>query len=141
MVSDNNRKKVKEKIYNLVASLGIGFLSKIFPEYFAKEPLRPTDRYIEYPFVLNNIELRPNILDVGCSGSMLPLLLKSLGYEVHGIDIRDYLPKNKFMFTKGSICSTNYDDNEFDTIIAISTIEHIGLERYGAKYSNDYDAK
>ena len=65
----------KEKFYNFIAGAGMKIVQAIFPEYFAKEPVRPTDRYIEYPFVLKNISKPPKrILDVGCSGSMFPLL-------------------------------------------------------------------
>jgi ubiquinone/menaquinone biosynthesis C-methylase UbiE len=124
---------MKRKIYNLIAHTGINFLQAFFPEYFGIEPLQPTDRFIEYPFVLENISDVHKILDVGCSGSMLPLLMKSLKKEVHGIDIRDYYPESKFFFIKGDISYSLYQADTFDCVTAISSIEHIGLKgRYGA---------
>ena len=124
---------MKEKLYNLIAGAGIKVMSRVFPEYFAKEPLRPTDRYIEYPFVLSNLPKPPcKILDVGCSGSMFPIILDALGYEVSGIDIRPYPTiRREFIFYCGDICDNPFSGNTFDCITAISTIEHIGLNRYG----------
>lgn len=134
---------LKEKVYNLIAHSGIWFLSKFFPEYFAVEPLRPTDRYTEYPFVLSHIPPPPaKILDVGCSGSMFPLILKALGYETHGIDIRNYFPLHKFFFKRGDICLAPYENETFDVITAVSSIEHIGLGgRYGAEEVLEGDLK
>lgn len=119
---------IKEKLYNIIAQSGIWFLQRLFPEYFAKEPLHPTDRYIEYPFIIENLPKSPcKILDVGCSGSMFPLLLKAMKYEIFGIDIRP-ININGIYFNKEDICQTHFENNYFDVIIAISTIEHIGLK-------------
>lgn len=127
-------KKIKEKIYNETVSFGINTLRTIFPEYFAKEPLAPTDRYIEYPFAIRNLPKPPvKILDVGCAGSFFPLLLASFGYETYGIDIREYAIINKikfdnFRFVREDITKkTSFPDNCFGVITAISTLEHIGI--------------
>lgn len=121
----------KEIVYNKVAGFGIWAMGKLFPEYFAKDPLRPTDRYIEYPFVLKHLPNQPSrILDVGCAGSMFPLLMKSIGHDVHGIDIRPY---NMARFIQEDICYNKFKSGWFDVVTAVSTIEHIGLNtRYGA---------
>lgn len=130
----------KEKVYNLIAHSGIWFLGKFFPEYFAQKPLAATDRYIEYPFVLKNIS-GIRVLDVGCAGSMFPLLLQALDFDTYGIDIREYsLPT--FNFVQGDISKTNFKDYFFDTVVAVSTIEHIGLSgRYGIKENVEADIK
>ena len=133
----------KEKIYNTVATAGIWTMGKIFPEYFAKEPLRPTDRYIEYPWVLSRLpEKSCTILDIGCSGSMFLLLIKSLRHTVFGCDIRPYLPKEEIYFRQEDICQTSFPDNFFDVVTAVSTVEHIGLTgRYKAdSMSSDISA-
>jgi ubiquinone/menaquinone biosynthesis C-methylase UbiE len=128
----------KEYFYNLVAKTGVGVLSRLFPEYFAREPLAPTDRYIEYAFVIKNLPKPPiRILDIGCSGSFFPLLLASFGYETYGIDIRNYPILNKldfenFKFTKSNSIDTQFPAEFFDTIVAISTLEHIGI---GGRYA------
>jgi len=135
---------MKEKIYNFTADTGIYLMSKLFPEYFAKEPLRPTDRYYEYPWALRHIFLytkSAKILDVGSAGSMFPLLIKALRHEVYSIDIRKVDYETVYCGTQ-NICKTTFGDNAFDIITAISTIEHIGLEgRYGvSKEDTDYMA-
>jgi ubiquinone/menaquinone biosynthesis C-methylase UbiE len=133
---------MKEKLYNLIAHSGIWFMQKFFPEYFAIEPLRPTDRYIEYPWVLHHLpkDQKLEILDVGCSGSMFPLIMKSLGHNVSGVDIRPC--KSNINFFQYDICLIFWEDNRFDIITAISTIEHIGLKgRYGVnEESTDFKA-
>ena len=135
----------KETAYNIIVGSGIKVVQALFPEYFAKEPVRPTDRYIEYPFVLSNLPrtkmINPkSVLDVGCSGSIFPLLLKALNYDVTGIDIRPY-PMNRFNFIKKDICEISEPKDYFDAITAISTIEHIGLkDRYGITKGTDKEA-
>ena len=133
-----SKKDIKELIYNFSSRFGIGVFRRIFPEYFAKEPLKPTDRYIEYPFVIRNLPKPPaKVLDVGCSGSFFPLLLAGFGYEVCGVDVREYAIINKiefndFKFLKVDIRGNYFNDNYFDAVTAISTVEHIGLfGRYG----------
>ena len=134
---------MKEKLYNLIADSGIWFLYKFFPEYFAKEPLRPTDRYYEYPWALKHIHryTKPAmILDVGSAGSMFPLLAKSLNNNVFATDIRK-MNYEGVTCLNHNICKTPFIDNLFDIVTAISTIEHIGLKgRYGA-VSEDSDEK
>lgn len=137
---------MKEKIYKIISTAGIKALTKIFPEYFAREPLKPTERYIEYPFAIRNLPKPPaKILDVGCAGSFFPLLLASFGYDTYGVDIREYAIINKIkfnnlQFVKEDIRKTSFPDNYFDAITAISTVEHIGLSgRHGSDEDPDGD--
>jgi len=114
----------REKIYDIITHVGVHTLSRLFPEYFGKEPLKPSDRHIEYPWVIKNLpEVSCKILDVGCIG-MFPLLLKVLFDDITGIDLRPHHFADKFDFRIGDI--TNYiTDESFGCITAISTIEHI----------------
>lgn len=106
----------------------------------------PHERMIEYSFALSrllNKNVREKIvkaLDVGSVARMnpIPATLSELGYEVVGIDNRDFKYKHRnFTFYKGDIQHTNFELNYFDAICAISTIEHIGLSgRYGINKSN-----
>jgi SAM-dependent methyltransferase len=130
--------RVKEHLYHIIAKTGTSLCTKIFPEYFAKEPLAPSDRYLEVPFAIRNLPKPPaRVLDVGCSGSFFALLLAGFGYDTYGIDIRNYPILNKvtfdnFTFMKCDIRKISFSDNFFDAITAISTIEHIGVSgRYG----------
>ena len=120
---------MKEKIYDLVASSGIRFMMYLFPEYFGKESVRHNDRYIEYPFVLENLSSKSvKILDVGCAGSMLPKLIEAIGHNVQGLDIR------KSEYTQGDICYAPFSNSSFDIVTMVSTLEHIGLSgRYRAE--------
>jgi len=87
------------------------------------------ERSIEYSFVFMNIGKPPaTVLDVGCSGSDFPEVLAAHGFDVYGIDIRNYHIENPtFSFIKGNIMNTPFSDNIFDIITAISTIEHLGM--------------
>lgn len=132
------KKNIKRKIYFWVLNIALKCIRAIFPEYSAKEPLTPTDRYIECPFVINNLPKPPaRVLDVGCSGSFFPLLLASFGYDTYGIDVRNYPILNKlkfknFTFINEDIRNTSFPDGYFDGITVISTLEHIGISgRYG----------
>ena len=130
---------MKEKLYNFIANGGVKFLQTVFPEYFQQEPLGATDRYIEYPFVLKNMPKKGTVLDVGCSGSMFPLLLNAIGFDIYGIDIRVYPVLNKFSFIQSSITESHLESNFFDVVTAVSTIEHIGLKgRYGVRDGSSF---
>jgi SAM-dependent methyltransferase len=142
------KKSFKQGCYQVVAAVGVKLLSSIFPEYFAHEPLAPTDRYIEYPFALSRLPKPPaRVLDIGCAGSYFPLILASIGYEAYGIDIRSYSITDKikhknFEFRRESILNTSFPAGFFDAACAISTVEHLGLSgRYGAGDDSSADRK
>ena len=137
---------MKERIYRVCAKAGIQVFSKVFPEYFAREPLKPSDRYIEYNFAIKHIQ-GEKVLDVGCAGSLFPLMLSAFGYCTWGLDIREYAITNKlsfpkFTFIKEDIKKAKLPYGFFDTITSISTIEHIGISgRYGEKDDDRGDLK
>ena len=97
-------------------------------------------RLIEYPFVLAKLATMPvgKVLDVGCTdgGNVVVPTLANLGWDVYGIDIRmwRYTHRN-FHFIQGDISSgITVEDNFFDCVYAISSIEHFGLTgRYGIR--------
>lgn len=105
---------------------------------------RTDQRTVEYPFLFENLpylhsvpqDPKPKLLDVGCVESELTLKLAELGkYDVFAIDIRDYDTKElPIKFVKGDIRNPLFPKNFFDIIIAISTIEHIGLDWYDNKW-------
>jgi SAM-dependent methyltransferase len=97
-----------------------------------------SSRFIEYPFVVQRLDGLPRgrVLDVGCTdaGNFLAPTLASLGWQVYGIDIRDWgFSHPNFHFVKGDISRrTDFADDFFDCVYAVSTIEHLGLTgRYG----------
>jgi SAM-dependent methyltransferase len=91
-------------------------------------------RIIEYPWVLRNLPSEGKILDVGSTGSQIPVMLACLGYHVWTIDVRDYeyagLSENLHSVV-GDIRRTSFPDGFFDVVVAVSTVEHVGLGRYG----------
>ena len=136
----------KEKLYQVIADIGIATMSKLFPGQFAKDPVKPSDRYLEYNFAISHLPKPPaKVIDVGCVSSLFPLILAGFGYDVTGIDIRDYpilkrLSFPNFKFIKHNIC--NRFDDIFDCVTAISTIEHLGIYgRYGSKKDDNADMK
>lgn len=93
-----------------------------------------TSRIVEEPFVFQslNLEKKAKILDLGCCYSKVSLQFASLGYRTTGVDLNDYkyLHPN-LRFVKGNFLEKQFLNNYFDCVVAISTIEHIGLDCYG----------
>ncbi len=94
----------------------------------------PTERVIEYAFVHEQIPLggQGKILDVGCGSSLLPLELASKGYQVWGLDsrqnmIRSWVNHFNLRYTLGDIRKAPFEDDFFDYVTAVSSIEHVGL--------------
>jgi hypothetical protein len=78
------------------------------------------------------------ILDFGCCESKLGNVLGQLGYKSYGIDINDYIGVGPtFNFIKDDINSHDFGNIKFDAVVAISTLEHIGLPAYGQKDINE----
>jgi 2-polyprenyl-3-methyl-5-hydroxy-6-metoxy-1,4-benzoquinol methylase len=91
-------------------------------------------RVIEYPWVLAHLPKEPGaiVLDIGCSESLLSHELIARGYRVVGLDLRDCPWKNqRILFFRRNIMHTCLPSGIFDVIIAVSTVEHVGLNQYG----------
>lgn len=89
-----------------------------------------SERIVEYPFVIKNLNLSKNskILVVGCASDPLTTILAALGYNIVGLDIK-FLPIRfpNFEFVQSDIRKTDFQDKTFDAIVAVSTIEHVGV--------------
>src|SRR3989338_8253749 len=125
---------------------GVDFISRL-PEFGLKEEIRNifyqdvvSERIIEYAWVVRHIPGGGKVvLDVGCRYSNLVLTLASLGYKTYGIDIEPYPYSHRNLkFVTGDIRKTNFKKNFFNTVIAVSTVEHIGLGFY-EKTKKDID--
>lgn len=98
---------------------------------------RPVTRVIEYSFAIQKLGSAQGekLLDIGCTSrwNLLPATLVGLGWEVYGIDTRELKFKHpNFHFVCEDIRNTSFPSNFFDSVCAISTIEHIGLSgRFG----------
>jgi len=93
---------------------------------------RPVTRVIEYPFAVQKLGSAQGkkVLDIGCTSkwNVLPAMLAELGWEVYGIDIREMKFRHpNFHFVGEDIRHTSFPNDFFDSVCAISTIEHIGL--------------
>ncbi|MBM2817602.1 MAG: O-antigen chain-terminating methyltransferase [Parcubacteria group bacterium] len=99
-----------------------------------------SDRYIEYPWMLENIKITSGkILDIGSTicDRLFATLPKTI--EVHGINLNKKLIKNnEIKFKTGDIRKTDYQSEYFDCVVCISTLEHIGVS---GRYSSDEDPK
>jgi len=97
-----------------------------------EEMVYSKSRVIEYSFVLNKLLPRQpcRVLDVGCTYrfNYVAPTLASMGWEVHGIDVRQFRFKHRsFHFVMGDIRHTEFPDSFFDSIYCVSTIEHVGI--------------
>ncbi|BBD67493.1 TPR domain protein [Nostoc commune NIES-4072] len=106
-----------------------------------------TERILEKTFVLHSLAYlyqsrHIEILDVGAAESLLSYELASFNYSVTAIDIRPIVlfhPNLKFVQT--DICKPVLPPASFDCVIALSTLEHIGLGWYGDETGESYDVK
>jgi len=104
-----------------------------------------SSRVIEYPWIYMNIDkvnVCKRLLDVGSVDSVLPINLASQGYEVWCIDVRQFEGKGLVQNLKclvGDVRKTSFENDFFDCVIAVSTLEHIGLGRYGEWLEPDGD--
>jgi len=109
----------------------------------SKESKTGSVRNVEYPWIYRNLRLeRGRILDVGSGPSLVPIQLSGLGYETYAIDINHYPYRHpNLRFVKGNIVQTNFRDEFFDVVLMISTIEHVGMSRYGDDIDKEGDKK
>lgn len=100
-----------------------------------------TEQTVEYPLLFQELDRNATtVLDFGCVEGVLPLQLCALGYQVTGLDFRPYpLHHPNFSFIQGDILVWTPPENQFDAVISISTIEHVGLGGYGDPAQNQGD--
>lgn len=100
------------------------------------------ERMAEVPHAyraLARLEPGARVLDVGATESTVALSLASLGYDVTAIDIRPYpLAHPRLRSVVGPIEGWT-DDEPFDGVLCLSTIEHIGLPAYGGEHTPGAD--
>ena len=111
----------------------------LHPLNFGEKNGRPviancTERIVEIPFVHRHLPYpyRGRVLDVGYLESELIFQIASLGFETWGIDIRP--PAVEFSgirFIQGDVIQYPLKPHSFDVVVAVSTVEHIGLQAYG----------
>jgi len=101
------------------------------------------EREVEYRWVWKNLAPKEHylylkvssvLLDVGCCESEFAEILHRNGWLIWGIDIRDCRASHAFPFFQGDIRRTPFASSSFDQIIAVSSIEHVGMRCYGNEW-------
>jgi 2-polyprenyl-3-methyl-5-hydroxy-6-metoxy-1,4-benzoquinol methylase len=90
------------------------------------------ERVVEVPYVfraLAAVEQEGKVLDVGASESTLCLSLATLGYRVTALDPRPN-PLTHELLEVVQARIEEWHDGEFDAVVCLSTIEHIGVGAY-----------
>jgi len=76
-------------------------------------------------------------VELGCSESLIPFDLASIGYRVTGVDLREY-PLDHPNLTTIATPLEDWDSEEtFDVVVCLSSIEHFGLGTYGEEASSE----
>ena len=114
--------------------------------HFKKQSKHPwiNERTIEYSWIAKNISEIKNcyVLDVGAKEGLpsTDLLLNNKNI-VYTIDINTSevnQPNENLILKKGDIRATPFENNFFDAVIAVSTLEHVGISgRYGIAESDE----
>lgn len=103
------------------------------------------DYVLKYLPDLSYVKGKQNVLDVGCCDSRLIHEIAKRNYDAYGVDIRDYnyeLTEN-ITFIKADILEQETVNKlcyfKFFYIVAMSTIEHIGMKAYSGKILENGD--
>ncbi len=95
----------------------------------SKTTFAVSERIVEYPFGVESTFALPKQAKValfGCHGDLLTAILRTLGYETHGIDTKAFpLIFKNFYFPPGGCSKDEFRISDFRQAVAISTIEHI----------------
>lgn len=108
-----------------------GFSGEQLPFHYGN---RLDERVVEYPWVINKIQdSDQRILDAGSSLNHPDIFSLSVWKEkelfIFTLDFEgEYQAPFKRVYSYGDLRKTPFPDNYFDSIISISTIEHIGMD-------------
>jgi SAM-dependent methyltransferase len=111
----------------------VSFSYKAYLRFFGRgsDLFQVSERIVEYPFAVEMALRLPKgstVAVFGCHADMLTTLLPTLGYDTHGIDVKEFrLEREGFTFHREDARKTSFPDAHFDAVFAVSTIEHIGL--------------
>lgn len=136
---------------NLASSARLLRLRKLLPartrlslEVEMNRLLAKGSRIVEYPFVIGNIGIgRPcRVMVFGSFNDLTAVELASLGFQVVCFDIvgNSFVHPN-IKFIKGDflVTSAEFPDGSFDAAVAVSSIEHAGLELNSGRHIRDGD--
>jgi SAM-dependent methyltransferase len=103
------------------------------------------DREIEYSFVSSYLPTGPGrSLEFGCGSSYLSLVAVRKGFTAMAVDLQpvhwDYKHPN-LSFIQKDFLDLDVPQASFDLVLNCSSIEHVGLTRYGDRAAVDGDLK
>jgi len=103
------------------------------------------DRDVEWSWIVAHLdESSGNALDVGGGQSNLGLVAALRGYKATVVDltnVKRFYAHSNLSFIQNDLFNIDLPDSSFDLIIACSTVEHIGLPRYGGDYDMNADLR
>lgn len=106
-----------------------------------------TERIVELPFLFSVLPeplggFKTRTLDIGSCESLLIMELDKLGFDSWGVDMRYYVEGYPKFIKCDARNLSMIPTSSFDVVIAISTIEHVGLVEtpYGTDNVIDSDA-
>jgi hypothetical protein len=89
------------------------------------------EHLVQLPFLFRNIRPPAKVLDIGSCGSPAALQLAMLRYNVTGIDFSEYARRHQNLRSlTGDFNSYDFKKDRFDIVIAMNTIEYMGLQHY-----------
>jgi 2-polyprenyl-3-methyl-5-hydroxy-6-metoxy-1,4-benzoquinol methylase len=92
------------------------------------------ERIVEVPYAfraLSGVQAGAKVLDVGSAESSVSLSLATLGYEVTAVDPRPNPLSHERLHVVEARIEDWKHEAEFDAVVCLSTIEHVGTAAYG----------
>lgn len=103
------------------------------------------DRDIEYSWILAHLPQGPGrAVEFGCGNSVLSLVAARRGFQVTAIDLTPvqwFYVNPSLTFLQKDIFELSLDPSSLDLVINCSSVEHVGLGRYGDSVDPDGDLK
>jgi SAM-dependent methyltransferase len=110
------------------------------------EPPAPNlrgDRHVEYSWIVANLPSGPGrALEFGCANSWLALAAARRGFDTVGIDLTPvewFYTYPGLRFIQTDLFNLDLGLSSLDLVINCSTVEHVGLARYGDAANCDGD--
>ena len=104
-------------------------IKKLYEQSSGIHSRRDTDLNEDCLREILNAAIGLSVLDIACGKGLLSKSLAEKGFEVTACDFLNVLSPSfihdKVSFVQADICSLDFEDKKFDTVISAHTIEHI----------------